>query len=52
MDIIIGLSEMLAKMAVFVVFAFSGIFLGISLRKNKIRKQEMAAAEKPESEEE
>lgn len=52
MDIIIGLLEMLAKMAVFAVFAFAGIFLGITLRKNKIRKQEMTAAQGPESEEE
>ena len=52
MDIIVGLFEMLAKLALFAVFAFAGLFLGISLRKKKNLKLEKAAEEKPESEEE
>ena len=52
MDILIGLLQMLAKMAVFAVFSFAGIFLGINLRKKKNLKLEEAAADKPKSEEE
>lgn len=49
MDIIVGLIEMLAKIALFAVFAFSGLFLGIFLRKKKNLKLEKAAAEEPKS---
>lgn len=52
MDIIVGLIEMLAKMAVFAVFAAAGLFLGISLRKKKNLKVEMAADKDSKPEEE
>lgn len=52
MDILIGLLQMLAKMAVFAVFAFAGIFLGINLRKKKNLKLKMTEAHQPKSEEE
>ena len=52
MDILIGLIQMLAKMAVFTGCAFGGIFLGKYLRDRKNLKLEKASAAVPKSEEE
>lgn len=51
MDILIGLLQMLAKMAVFAAFAFGGIFLGLFLRKKKNLKLEKTAEEAASEEE-